>query len=94
MPCLSYMPTLTPEEESLLLLSAVYPALLALVRVRFFRDGDRQQKMSALDKILRLGVLKGYAHAGGYVKIAELLVREMAILVDEMGIMSVKHMKV
>ncbi|MCJ1358690.1 MAG: hypothetical protein MMC33_008690 [Icmadophila ericetorum] len=35
MPCLSYLPTLTPEDESLELLGAVYPTLLELVRVRF-----------------------------------------------------------
>lgn len=34
-PCLSYLPTLTPEEESILLLDAAYPALLALASARY-----------------------------------------------------------
>ena len=94
MPCLSYLPILTPEGESLFLLRVVYPALIILTRVRFSEHADRRQKMHTLDKILRLGVIKGYAHAGENVKIAELLVQKMEDLVKEMGIMSVKHMKV
>jgi len=34
-PCLSYLPTLTPEPESTLLLDAAYPALFTLTVVRF-----------------------------------------------------------
>jgi len=34
-PCLSYLPTLTPEAESILLLDAAYPALYTLTAVRF-----------------------------------------------------------
>ena len=34
-PCLSYLPTLTPEAESILLLDAAYPALYTLAFVRF-----------------------------------------------------------
>lgn len=35
MPCLSYLPTLTPEDESIALLSAAYPTLIALSKVRY-----------------------------------------------------------
>lgn len=34
-PCLSYLPTITPEDQSQLLLNAAYPALLALTAIRF-----------------------------------------------------------
>ena len=34
-PCLSYLPTLTPENESTLLLDAAYPALFTLTTIRF-----------------------------------------------------------
>jgi len=34
-PCLSYLPTLTPEAQSILLLDAAYPALFTLTAVRF-----------------------------------------------------------
>ena len=94
MPCLSYLPSLTPEEESLRLLDVVYPALLALVRARYPSPANTTEKMQVLDKILRVGILNGYSHAGEYVKIAVLLVERMAYIVEEMGIMSVKHLKV
>lgn len=96
MPCLSYLPTLKPEEESVRLLSAVYPTLLILVRRRYAAatgDSDRQ-RIKALDKILRVGIFNGYAHAGGNVMIAKLLVSQVPDLVNEMGIASVKHLKV
>jgi len=34
-PCLSYLPTLTPEDESTLLLDAAYPAVFTLTTIRF-----------------------------------------------------------
>ena len=94
MPYLLYLPTLTPEEESLQLLNAVYPTLIILVNARYSREQDRMPRMKAFDQLLRYGVLKGYAHAGECARIAETLVQRIADLVDEMGIASVKHLKV
>lgn len=94
MPCLMYLPSLTPETESLELLAAAYPALIALARVRFAEEKQRSTRCKALDRILRYGVLKGYSHAGEYVRIAELLMTQVVALVDEMGVASVKHLKV
>lgn len=94
MPCLLFLPSLTPEEESLNLLTAVYPTLLAVVRTRFDDAKDGSAKQKALDGIFRYGILKGYAHAGEHVKIAELLVREMGDFVQAMGIDSCRHLKV
>lgn len=94
MPCLLYLPTLTPEDESLRLLDTVYPTLTALVNARFTGDKDRASRMKAFDQILRYGVFKGYAHAGENVTIAKLLVKSITDLVNEMGIASVKHLKV
>ena len=50
--------------------------------------------MKAFDQILRYGVLSGYAHTGEKVRIAEFLVKRITDLVNEMGIASVKHLKV
>ncbi|KAI9667504.1 MAG: CCA tRNA nucleotidyltransferase, mitochondrial [Bathelium mastoideum] len=47
-PCLSYLPTLTPEDESVMLLSAAYPTLLTLSRVRYLEkplDSKTRGKM-------------------------------------------------
>ena len=94
MPCLLYLPSLTPEEESLQLLGAVYPALLALVRARFDGAKDKVLKQKALDSIFRYGILKGHVHAGEHVKIAGFLVQRIRDLEEEMGIDSCKHLKV
>lgn len=108
MPCLSYLPTLTPEYESLELLGAVYPTLLELVSVRFpgdgkgkvLRDGGEKdekrnrESVKALDEVLRKGVLHGYAHVGtDHVKIGTFLVEKLAYVVDAMGIQAIRHLK-
>ena len=94
MPCLLYLPSLTEEAESLEMLNAAYTALIALALARFPDEKDHPARMKALDRILRQGVLKGYAHAGEHVKITELLVQQIVELINEMGIESVKHLKV
>lgn len=94
MPCLMYLPTLNDEVDSLILLRAAYPALIALAHVRFPEGKHKSSRLKMLDRVLRFGVLKGYTHAGDYVKIAELLVNQIIELVNEMGIYFVKHLKV
>lgn len=94
MPCLLSLPLLTEEAESLQMLKAAYPALISLAIVRFPGEKHQAARIKALDNILRTGILKGYAHAGEHVKIATLLVNEMTVLVNELGVQSVKHLKV
>lgn len=109
MPNLLYLPSLTPEAESLELLGGVYPALLGLVRARFGGGegrvggeggggeggkGDRVVRQKTLDQIFRVGILKGYAHAGDNPRIATFLIQRMTELVRDMGVESCKHFKV
>lgn len=94
MPCLLSLPSLTEEAESLQMLTAAYPALISLAFVRFPGEEHKAARIKALDKILRTGILKGYAHAGEHVKVAELLVNEMTVLANELGVGFVKHLKV
>lgn len=93
-PYLLYLPTLVTETECLQILGAVYPTLIALNRARYLDDKDRGLKLKGLDRIMREGVFKGYAHVGEKVRIAEILVKQMTILIKEMGISSTKHLKV
>ncbi|MCJ1477733.1 hypothetical protein MMC13_006406 [Lambiella insularis] len=93
LPCLSYLPSLTPEDESLSLLGAVYPALLSLIRARYPDPASVAKKMTTLDKILRVGILKGFAYAGEHVRIATILMCKTTDLISEMGIMSVRRLK-
>lgn len=94
LPCLSYLPSLTSEDESSYLLEAVYPALLSLTRARYPGPESTAKKMTALNKIFRIGILKGFAHAGEYVRVATMLMCKTTDLISEMGIMSVTHLKV
>ena len=94
LPYLAYLPTLTPEEESLQLLGAAYPALTSLTRTRFPGHSGVDARGKHLDRIVRQGILKGYYHAGEHAKVTELLVGQISVLVDEMGIWAVKHLKV
>jgi tRNA nucleotidyltransferase (CCA-adding enzyme) len=94
LPYLAYLPTVTPEDESLQLLGAAYPALISLVRTMFSGRNVINSRRKHLDKIVRQGILKGYYHAREHVKIMELLVGQITVLVDEMGVWAVKHLKV
>ncbi|KAF2238931.1 poly A polymerase C-terminal region-like protein [Viridothelium virens] len=114
MPYLSYLPTLTPEDESIALLSAAYPTLLTLSRVRYldidsrrkpqrktqnrtsediFLSTPKDRKIHFLDKIVRQGVLSGFAHASSHVRVAETLFKHLMPLIQELGIEFVKHLK-
>ena len=94
MPYLSYLPTLTPEEESIRLLNAVYPSLLLLAQTRFPAKDDGPFRQKALDKVMRVGILTGYRHVSENVKVAEMLVQRMADVIAAMKLLSVKHLKV
>jgi len=110
LPSLLHLPSLTPETESLALLSAAYPALITLARVRFPEEtvtagidhktpkpkpkpDPTEERIRALDRVMREGILKGYAHAGEYVRVAEVLVRQIRVLLGEMGVGFVRYLK-
>ncbi|KAK5121506.1 hypothetical protein LTR85_005339 [Meristemomyces frigidus] len=103
MPCLTFLPTITPEEESIDLLSAVYPALLALSRTRYPKTPPLSSKSTAsdlkrqrtkfLDMVVRKGILYGYQHCSQYPRITSILFDQLAPLLNELGIDSVKHLK-
>jgi len=94
MPCLLQLPPLTALGECESLLNAVYPALISLEQCRFPSPGMAREKQKSLDRILRVGVLKGISHVSECVEIHRLLLARMGDLVDEMGVQSVKHLKV
>ncbi|KAL8799824.1 MAG: hypothetical protein Q9182_005619 [Xanthomendoza sp. 2 TL-2023] len=98
LPYLLYLPTLTPEEESLPLLNATYNTLITLTQSRFPASFPRSstanpQKIQTLSAIFRYGILKSHTHIGENVRVCELLMRKSANLVPAMGIHSVKHLK-
>lgn len=102
MPCLSYLPSLTPVEDSVEMLNAAYPALLALANARYPTEAKQQQNTDAdmqaarikfLDKLIRHGIFHGMTYAGEHVRVAEVLIKQLGVLISEEGIDSVKHLK-
>lgn len=93
-PSLSYLPALTSETESVQLLSSVYPVLLQLTRTRYSQERLDHERIRFLDKLVRVGIIGGLRHAGEYVQLATFLICTLNDLVNEMGIWSVKHLKV
>lgn len=91
---LLYLPIIVTEEECLQILRAVYPTLITLTNCRYSDKNDQGLRLNSLNKVMREGILKGYAHAGEKVHVAEMLLKQMAILIEQMGIWCAKHLKV
>jgi hypothetical protein len=92
----AYLPSLTPEEESIILLDAALPALLALTNLLHplpenGAHGPSRQKY--LDTILRKAILQPYSHAGEHVRIAQTLLAHLPSILQNHGIDSTKHLK-
>jgi hypothetical protein len=100
MPCLTYLPTLTPEPDSVAILAVTYPALFTLIKTRFPtttstppKDPIRLNRIKSLDTILRKGILHAYAHSGQYPGITRVLFLNLVPLLNDLGIDSVKHIQ-
>lgn len=101
MGCLGYLPPTSPEDEATRLLEKVFPALIALGRVRFPTKGSkkmdaeesRRQRTKFLDKVLRDGIIYGISHCSNHPKILILLFEQLAVFLDELGIDAVKHIQ-
>jgi hypothetical protein len=102
-PAVLYLPSLTPEDESVSILDVAYPALLQIAGLPFpeekigepvkqFDFTEAQKKM--LDKIIRQGILVGYHHASDHIRLTELFCKKAMSIVNGMGILAVKHLKV
>ncbi len=93
MPTLSFLPNLTPVEESLALLDAAYGVLLKMSRVRF-DDSQRDRRQKLLDRILRVGVLHGIDHCQENARIVRFLLGVMGKLIIASDVFSTKHLRV
>lgn len=98
-PTLHFLPTITPEPESIQLLSPAYKSLLVLAskldaRVKSGPNTSHTPRARFLDKLLRDGVLATYFHTKEHIRICQLLFDVNVWLVKDMGINAVKHLKV
>ncbi|KAK0253258.1 hypothetical protein B0A54_11380 [Friedmanniomyces endolithicus] len=117
MPCLAHLPSLTPESDSIALLSAVYPTLLTLARTRYpasppppppppagptlqqphddETSTSRRRVVGLLDRILRKGIIQSHSlvPTHQHPHLLALLLQQLVPLLDELGILSVKHLQ-
>ncbi|KAF3767499.1 hypothetical protein M406DRAFT_252813, partial [Cryphonectria parasitica EP155] len=100
-PTLHFLPSITPEEDSVQLLGPAYRALLTLAQKANVdnkaqqggSEGSRSPRARLLDRILRHGIFSAYFHAKEHVRIVSVLLSQTADIVREMGIQAVKHLK-
>jgi tRNA nucleotidyltransferase (CCA-adding enzyme) len=89
------LPTLTPEPDSVIIINAAYPALLALANATPAESSKPNDptRIKVLLKILRQGFLTAMGHAGEHVRVANALVDQLPPILDNLGIDSVIHLK-
>ncbi|KAF2121512.1 hypothetical protein BDV96DRAFT_483998 [Lophiotrema nucula] len=100
-PLFTYLPTLTPEQDSVALLERVFPAMTALADVLY--PPPSQPPTSSLstarerflDRLLRDGILAPLWHAqpASYPRLATMLLSHLPPLLQAQGINSIKHLQ-
>jgi hypothetical protein len=92
LPSVLYLPSLTPAEESVKIMSAAYEALKVLVQKE--PDATDSTRRALLDRIFRDGVFPAYEHASDHPMVVEALMSTTAALLDMLSIFAVKHFPV
>lgn len=99
MPCLGYLPTLTPADESARLLSVAYPALISLSNTlnttRPSSSSPLQrspQCLKLLDNLIRKGILMTFTYCPEHAKITTITTANLSVIFSHMGLDSVKHL--
>jgi tRNA nucleotidyltransferase (CCA-adding enzyme) len=95
LPLFTYIPSLTPEPEAVVLFRELFPALtsLALLLPTEISKGDTRIRF--LDKILRQGILAPLAHfptPSTYPELATVILSHLQVLLGHLGVESVKHL--
>lgn len=91
-PTLLFLPSTTPESESIELL---YPAYRVLLRIaQLDPDSKSLRRRRFLDKLLRDGIFVGHFHASEYPRIVEVLMNITKDIVSCLGFFSAKHLQV
>jgi hypothetical protein len=90
-PNLSSLPSVMDLEESVALLKVTYPALITLARLW---HPSLPQRIPLLDKLVHDGVIYAMLYSGDKLKIVQVELEALEMIVKEMGIYFVKHLKV
>ncbi|KAI5273566.1 poly A polymerase C-terminal region-like protein [Aureobasidium subglaciale] len=97
MPCLGYLPTLTPEDQSARLLSVAYPALLSLTAVledssTIQSKQEPSQRIKLLDALIRKGILMTFTYCPEHAKITTATTTYLSAVLNALGLDSIKHL--
>ena len=100
MPCLAFLPTVTPQEDSAPLLNATYAALLQLAAVRYPNPDPTpsphppsSSRTKLLDALLRKGVLYAHTTCPSHPLITRTTLTNLVPLLHALGLEAVKHLK-
>jgi hypothetical protein len=92
LPNLTSLPPITDLEESVPLLKITYPTLIKLARLWY---PDLSKRVSLLDKVVRDGVIYAMLFSSGEkLKVVQVELESLDLIIHEMGIYFVKHLKV
>jgi Tti2 family len=90
-PNLASLPPVTDLDESVVLVRATYPTLIKLSKLW---HPSLPKRVQLLDKLVRDGVIYAMSFCGDQLRIAQVELEALELLVNEMGIYFVKHLKV
>jgi len=96
LPCLTYLPELTPVTESVEIMDAVYPALFTLATTRHPLSDPKSLpggRVACLDTILRKGIFHTYQFCSQYPAILTTTFTHLSTCLQLLGIDTVKHLK-
>lgn len=95
LPLFTYVPSLTPEQDSVLLFTSGFSAITSLALLLPVENGEGNDRYRFLDKVFRDSVLYPLAHfptPSTYPELATAIVAHMPDMLGHMGIESVKHL--
>lgn len=94
LPMFTYLPSITPEHECVTLLREVFPAVISLALLLPEESSKGDNREVFLDRIVRQGILSPLGHFTtpcAYPELATLIMSHVPIVVDHLGINTVKH---
>ncbi|KAJ5611084.1 hypothetical protein N7510_007803 [Penicillium lagena] len=107
-PCLLSLPTITPEDTSLNLLGAAYPALRGLFQTAYSPETNSEVYTSHMTKILRANLISSFHHISSstptsistttsasfpYPRLSTFLTKQISVWVNELGIHTTKYLQ-
>lgn len=108
-PCLLSLPSITPEDKSLEILEAAYPALLSTLRTAYKSptqsEKDKEAYTTSLAKLLRSNLISSFHHVSSgtpasgatasfpHPRLSTFLLEKMSVLINELGIHTTKYLQ-